>query len=30
MKLNQRVYRCFVCGNVIDRDINASINLAKY
>ena len=30
LKLDQRVYRCFVCGNVIDRDINASINLAKY
>ena len=29
-KLQQRVYHCTVCGNVIDRDINASINLAKY
>ena len=30
MKLNQRVYCCSLCGNVIDRDINASINLANY
>lgn len=30
LKLSDRVYRCDCCGNVIDRDINASINLANY
>ena len=30
LKLSDRLYRCDCCGNVIDRDINASINLAKY
>ena len=30
LKLSARVYRCDCCGNVIDRDINASINLANY
>ena len=30
MKLHHRIYHCSVCGNVIDRDINASINLANY
>lgn len=29
LKLKDRVYRC-VCGFVIDRDLNASINLANY
>ena len=28
LKLSDRVYRCEVCGNVIDRDYNASINLS--
>lgn len=26
LKLNNRVYKCD-CGNIIDRDYNASINL---
>nr|DAK81442.1 MAG TPA: endonuclease [Caudoviricetes sp.] len=30
LKLSNRVYRCDYCGNVIDRDVNASINLANY
>lgn len=30
LKLSDRVYRCDCCGNTIDRDINASINLARY
>ena len=30
LKLSDRMYRCDCCGNVIDRDINASINLARY
>lgn len=30
LKLSDRIYRCDCCGNVIDRDINASINLARY
>ena len=30
LKLKDRVYRCETCGLVIDRDFNASINLAKY
>nr|DAX80908.1 MAG TPA: endonuclease [Bacteriophage sp.] len=30
LKLSDRVYRCDCCGNVIDRDINSSINLANY
>ena len=29
MKLSQRTYKCS-CGLVIDRDLNASINLANY
>jgi putative transposase len=29
LKLKDRVYRC-LCGNTIDRDINAAINLANY
>ena len=27
LTLNDRVYKCDVCGNIIDRDENASINL---
>lgn len=27
LKLSQRVYRCTFCGNVIDRDLNAAINI---
>ena len=30
LKLSDRVYQCDACGLVIDRDFNASINLAKY
>ena len=30
LKLSDRTYRCDECGNVIDRDINASVNLARY
>lgn len=30
LKLKDRVYRCDACGLVIDRDFNASINLANY
>lgn len=30
LKLKDRVYRCPVCGLVIDRDLNAAINLANY
>lgn len=29
LKLSDRIYKCD-CGNVIDRDLNASINLKKY
>ena len=30
LKLSDRIYRCEVCGAVIDRDLNAAINLANY
>lgn len=30
LKLSDRVYKCDECGLVIDRDLNASINLANY
>lgn len=30
LKLSDRTYRCDECGLVIDRDFNASINLANY
>lgn len=30
LKLSDRTYRCGCCGSVVDRDINASINLARY
>ena len=30
LKLSDRTYRCNECGLVIDRDFNASINLANY
>ena len=30
LKLSDRMYKCYVCGLVIDRDYNASINLANY
>ena len=30
LRLKDRVYTCHRCGLVIDRDFNASINLANY
>ena len=30
LKLSDRIYICPECGTVIDRDLNASINLANY
>jgi putative transposase len=30
MPLSERIYRCDVCGLVIERDLNAAINLADY
>lgn len=30
LKLSDRIYKCSVCGNIIDRDLNASLNLKKY
>ena len=30
MKINDRVYKCDCCDLVIDRDLNAAINLANY
>ena len=30
LKLSDRVYVCEECGNVIDRDYNAAINLSRY
>lgn len=30
LKLSDRVYVCEECGCIIDRDLNASINLMKY
>jgi len=30
LKLSDRVYKCTKCGNEIDRDINAAINLKLY
>ena len=30
LKLNERTYHCPQCGNVIDRDLQAAINLKKY
>ena len=29
LKLSERVYRCAACGNVMDRDLNAAVNLAS-
>ena len=29
LKLNDRIYKCS-CGFIIDRDLNAAINLSKY
>lgn len=30
LSLSERVYKCECCGAVIDRDLNAAINLSKY
>ncbi len=30
LKLSERTYRCDKCGLVMDRDLNASINLSRY
>ena len=30
LKLSERIYKCPVCNNEIDRDYQASINLARY
>ena len=30
LKLSDRIYKCEHCGLIIDRDINASINLSNY
>ena len=30
LRLKDRVYKCSNCGLVIDRDFNASLNLADY
>lgn len=30
LTLSDRVYECGACGLVIDRDLNAAINLARY
>ena len=30
LKLKDRIYKCESCGLIIDRDYNASINLAMY
>ena len=29
LKLSDRIYRCDSCGQEIDRDLNASINLSR-
>lgn len=30
LKLSDRTYKCEYCGNTIDRDLNAAINLMRY
>ena len=30
LKLNERIYQCPQCGNVIDRDLQAAMNLKRY
>ena len=30
LKLSDRIYRCPECGLIIDRDLNAAVNLANY
>ena len=30
LHLSERIYHCEVCGNEIDRDLQAAINLKRY
>lgn len=30
LSLSERTYRCYSCGSVLDRDLNAAINLRNY
>ena len=30
LKLSDRTYKCVKCGLTMDRDFNASVNLANY
>jgi putative transposase len=30
MPLKHRIYQCLVCGLLIDRDMNAALNLAQF
>ena len=30
MKIDDRTYKCDICNLIIDRDLNAAINLANY
>ena len=30
LKLSDRIYKCECCGNVIDRDYQAALNLKQY
>ena len=30
LKLSERIYICPICGNTIDRDFQASVNLKRY
>lgn len=30
LQLSDRTYVCECCGNVVDRDLNAAINLCRY
>lgn len=30
LKLNDRIYKCKICGLEMDRDLNASVNLSNY
>ena len=30
MKVDKRIYKCNKCGLILDRDLNAAINLANF
>ena len=30
MKVDKRIYKCEKCGLILDRDLNAAINIANY